>query len=140
MDKAQLEALLERVEKATGPDRELDFLIEAEMENREIRFVDHPEFGRQMLAKHRHAPFDECWMDHPAAVSKGYTASIDASKALVSRKFSNWQLNIHDYGMFSEASIGSWISEPRSEAPTAPLAIIKAMLKALIAQEAACAS
>ncbi|WMT85615.1 hypothetical protein NO932_11815 [Pelagibacterium sp. 26DY04] len=127
MDKAKLEALLERVEKATGPDRELDHLIHDQtVESIGSRMYNTKENGGSFIAADITAPL--------------YTASIDASKALVNRKFPNWQLNIHDYGMMAEASIGSWISEPRSEAPTAPLAIIKALLKALIAQEVTCAN
>lgn len=95
MTEESLLALAERCEKVTGPDRELDALILAEIENRDVRY-DNGDRGA-LLAKHRSAPFDECvlgWAD-PGKAARNftaapmepqlplYTASLDAALTLV---------------------------------------------------------
>lgn len=79
-----LSALIERVENATGPDRELDCLIDCFRHNRKFlgwtadtgivgyRY-EHPTIGADL----------GCWRI-------GYTSSLDAALALVEEKLPGW--------------------------------------------------
>lgn len=125
-DKAQLESLLERVRAATGPDRELDYAVS--------RFADGE------LARH-------------SSLHLPYTASIDASLALVERLLPGWRWGISSHslkdGVYQE---GPHAGLPRhvdgfrahvtersalrpmpsiADARTAPLALLAALLSAL---------
>lgn len=87
-------ALIERLEKATGPDREIDGRIWAELDERDVRVAYVGYWGKDgLLAKSRRQPRDECvvgvFMDgelytvgqsNPPAE---YTKSIDAALTLV---------------------------------------------------------
>lgn len=86
--------ITERLERTDGADRGLDCLLVALRDDRDVRYVDHPQFGRQMLGKSRRAPHDECWLDHPSQAIPRYTASIDAALSLVERRFpaSHWTI------------------------------------------------
>lgn len=95
MTRDTLTELLGRVEKATGPDREIDALLWAEFENYDTRFE-----GDMLVAKSRTAPFEEFrlgWIN-PGKHQRNYmmepghkppipdlTSSLDASLALVER-------------------------------------------------------
>jgi hypothetical protein len=127
---ADLSELIARVEGATGPDRELDTLIEVA-----ARWI---EAGRVGLAPEHRAK----WRGSRSGyVSDGfstyaaerYTSSLDAALALCERVLPGWTARL-------------WISERRSAcvltddlgsdgetyaAPTAPLAVILAVLRAL---------
>ena len=127
-----LSTLAERLEKATGPDREIDCLI----------FVATAE-----------SPFESYYPDCVLAVLGGfrarveineippYTASIDAALALVEAMLPpyGWSWRVQHTLGSERASI--WREGLRSEwsisltAPTAPLAILRALVAALAAQE-----
>jgi hypothetical protein len=88
-----MDEIIERLEKASGPDREIDGLIWSELDNRDVRWAE-THFGKHsMLAKSRTAPHDECVV---GALSEGrfmtvgqnpslpqYTGSIDAARQTV---------------------------------------------------------
>lgn len=101
-----LAALIERVERATGPDRELDAEIGAlVMKNGCIREAD----GRQFQIQ-----------PHP----RRYTASLDAAVSLVPE---GWAWCVHDVG------IASLMRAPRvvkATAATPALALCAAALRA----------
>jgi hypothetical protein len=107
MSGAEMEALIQRVEKAEGPDRELDGEIHG-------------------------IPSAACcdWDDVPH-----YTASLDAAVSLVP---SGWDWSISKG--WNEAAIASLApaekaAEVTTEAATAALALLAAILKALLAME-----
>lgn len=87
-----MKKLIERLEMAKVPSRELDCLIWAELNGRDVR-RDEP----KMLAKSRRAPHDECWIgswmvngnfhvhgNKPPIPE--YTSSLDAALTLVPEK------------------------------------------------------
>lgn len=88
-----MDDIIERLTKASGPDREIDGLIWSEMDNRDVRWGE-THFGKHsMLAKSRTPPHDECVV---GALSEGrfmtvgqnpslpqYTGSIDVALTLV---------------------------------------------------------
>jgi hypothetical protein len=84
------------------------------------------------------------WIDPPVRGVPSYTASIDAALALVERLLPGWAFNVcfRDDGD-TTGDDGGWSVEfrrpyewlPFSTATTAPLAILKALVAALIAQE-----
>ncbi len=114
-DLAQLRALAERLEKATGPDRELDRVLHYELSD-----VDGLElvFG-----------------------VPDYTSSIDAAMALVDRLLPRWGMSLWRAKSWGEGwcptiqeSAGR--SQFRAEgSPTAALAILRALVAALIDKE-----
>lgn len=71
--------LLEHLEQAEGPSRELDARIWAEIDDRDVR-VD--EQGR-MLGRSRTPPHDECVLLDKRFGGPRYTESIDAALTLV---------------------------------------------------------
>lgn len=99
----ELEGLLRRVETASGPDIEIDALIYAAFDDRDVRYADG-----MMLAKSRRPPRDECVMGFvdpgkthrhfswegaflggvrgSAGTRPDVTYSMDAALALVERK------------------------------------------------------
>ena len=110
--------LIERLEKATGPDRELDLAIWAACGG-----SGGPDNG---------------FLDWRPAL----TASIDAALDLVERKLPGaWWFaarqadEIGEYSFDLRASIGGLLGT--ASAPTLPLAICIALLRALSAQEQA---
>ena len=125
----QLQALLERVEKATGADLETDFAI--------LQNLHHAGFGT--ITRY----YDEIigWdtvnilagrtFAHPAPVTK----SIDAALALVGKVLPehDWVLGHTNGGLTIHCQLGP--SEIHFGA-TPALSILAALLKALIAQEA----
>ena len=102
----ELESLRERVGKATGPDRDLEWDIQQEL------------FGIDAVGFHE---------------TPHYTASIDAALGLVERKLPGmgWELIAFDN---REAGVQAVIGDDMADAPTAPLAILKALLSALAAK------
>lgn len=146
MDKARLEALLERVETATGPDRGLDdaiaFATQYRPDSQHDRlgsFADHEAKHNYETAWIAHAPWRSQW-DIPF-----YTGSIDAALALVERVLPGWTVaNLSqqdDKSWFCELREGFLTSYDRvatsfgayGKLPlTAPLAILAALLRALI--------
>ena len=100
MPDEKLSELIERVERASGPDRETDCLIWAEFGNRDVRWD-----GNKLIARYRKPPHDECWLGtiDPGRVQRNFsatsgfkppipefTASLDACLALVERVRPGW--------------------------------------------------
>lgn len=128
-----LSDLTERLEKATGPDRELDIRIDAASgTGRIVRADISPEqiaHITQPIGAMREGMSDADAMGVPR-----YTASIDAALALVERHFSAPEhfvelsigkaayCEIHSQSVYDELGKG--------EAATAPLAILIALLRA----------
>lgn len=110
----ELQGLIERCEKATGPDRELDVAI------------------WQAL----------CWKDHYRDIAKGtvFTASLDASVALVERVLPGWHWSLDSFGEATAFdSSGAFLvaadDEHYGHNKHLPLAILAALLRSLLARE-----
>ncbi|MAN77825.1 MAG: hypothetical protein CML24_11680 [Rhizobiales bacterium] len=144
MGKSKLEALLERVEKATGPNYNLEV---------EIAYVTGfwPEDRIERVVRSENGAFT-VWFsnDGPSLpLPPNSTASIDAALALVERVLPGWthgHQKFPDGEVFNSGGYQFFVAEDDAdldsgyasgEAPTLPLAVLAAMLKALIAQEAA---
>lgn len=118
--------LIERVRKAPGPDRELDRDIHAEMYGWEKIWNEGLEFFQ--LWK------DGKWI--ALGSIPAYTGSTDADLALVETVLPGWHWNIgHDANGELHATIWHGVNEFDEYAPTAPLAIILAVLTALQSSE-----
>ena len=137
---SDLMELLERVKAATGPDRELDVALEVA-------------FPYDTSISHSHRPSSvrgkvTCRYNSGSSGTYGasrYTASIDAALALVERRLPEWV--VYDLSQNSRHAGDPWgctlavfyggnPSKNRSAAsgydyPTAPLAILAALLSAL---------
>lgn len=111
--------LLRRVEEARGPDRDLDAEIEV--------IFDDPQRGRKLYPdKFGDVRVDE---DGPWFASDEYTKSIDAAIALAERVLPGCSIRMGtDEGPCWACVNG--LEEQYGEAPTLPLAIISAILKA----------
>lgn len=108
--KAELQSLLERVEKAVGPDSELD---EA------IRFQFDP-MGSVFYSEH-----------------SAYTASIDNVRALAERLLPGSMMRVFDNpddGSVRAEIVAESCAHGRGDHDTWSLAILAALLRALIAQ------
>lgn len=134
-----LAALAERLEKATGPDRELDadisvVLLGGEIQWKQTRFTGESYPARKYASR-----------DHVGGFAVGpvelLTASIDAALALVEKVLPGWSWQI---GTYARVGISAQLAEPISteygpaigqradvKAPTAPLAILIALLRTL---------
>ena len=138
VDKSTLEALLERVESATGPDRDIDEAAHAAL------LPDH-EFGQLADAPEGVGCMMYRWPDGHQSSALRITSSIDAALALVERLLPGciWSLeadacwirvptedDVAEFQGNKSGMAGKWT----------PIAIVAALLKALIAQEATCAS
>lgn len=137
-----LKGLLERVEKAEGPDREIDA---------EIWLALVPGTTRKQWSYIHKASGKECFVDetrdatHALINVPSYTASIDAAVALVEKLLPGWRLMVTTPGgaylMSSdfEPAEEEW-GEPKgftcaADAKSPALALIAALLRALIAQQ-----
>lgn len=130
MDRAKLEALLNRVVKATGPDRELDHLVHDQaVEPIGSRMYNTKENGGSFIAADVVAP--------------SYTASIDAALALVERVLPGWFWRVGHSTLYAgwatvyreHPNNTTGDGEHFAEAKSAPLAILAALLKALVARD-----
>ena len=137
---SDLDALLERLEKATGPDRELDEAIMALFYTLDERHIgttegwdDDPDSFKPVKDRVWVDPATDKWVSTAAF---HFTASIDAALALVERVLPGW---MHANGNCGEQNM-PWacITEPdepcrdfSAGAPTEPLAILIALLRAL---------
>jgi len=134
--KAELQALLERVKAATGPDREIDRLIgetlSAEYQPRNVYRRGHYIGNRPVLLR--------VARDYPR-----YTASLDAITALIERELPGWAWFVQKIDVAGNASSADlWIPAQRTQglrvercyeqAATPPLALTAAFLSAMIAQ------
>lgn len=123
MNEEGIRGLLERVERATGPDAQLDEALTAFGEGAER--VEDATFDH----KHGYAR-DGFWVS--IGPIKPFTASIDAAFALVERLLpgSNYGVDKTDEGdelTWFDATAGEGFAQHN----TAPLAILCALLKAL---------
>ena len=116
-----LNELLERVKKATGPDKELDADI-----LKALGF--HAWAGRMSYPK------PPIWVDFGGS---DITASVDASLALVERRLPNTMKRVcdDDNGDPRAELVTETMGYAREHGATWPLAILAALLSALIAQE-----
>lgn len=83
-----LHALLERLEDATGPDRELDALIALALDGA-VGIVRASAEGRP------NEPFLTQSADGEEDALEGYTASVDAALALVERVLPGWRVALN---------------------------------------------
>lgn len=123
-----LSALLDRVSEARGGDREIDHLVhDALVEPIGNRIYNTKANGGQFICADVTAP--------------EYTASIDAALALVEKKLPGWAWKLDRAFGEPPYIVAVVASRPidvtaahAGEAPTAPLAILSALLRALISQ------
>jgi hypothetical protein len=133
-----LKELAAMLDAATGPSRELDCSI--------FQVLSGPRWARVCVPK---TVNEDGWLwqhDETGATTKEdpYTSSIDTALSLVERLLPGWAFNVcfRDDGDTTGDEAG-WSVEfrrpyewlPFSTAPTAPLAILKALVAAMIAQE-----
>ena len=126
-----LKELLERVEKAEGPDRELDGAIA------DALGLAPDNLTRVSATYYEYTPDpDKGWWE-----AGRYTASIDAAVALVEKKLPGCALAIGTMKFIQPgvpwATIWTTGGDPKwnADAKTPALALIAALLKALIASE-----
>lgn len=109
-----LEELLERVEKATGPDRLLDA---------RLRDKFYQPYGHK----------------NPTEPIRAYTASVDAALALVERVLPKSDVSlfkrIDGWNSFVKNLLTHEVFAPETKRPNGALAILSALFRALIAQE-----
>lgn len=125
-----LHELAAMLDAATGPSRELDWRIEHIVVRSPVFDASSHDFWPPFMVNSR--------------ADKGiprYTASIDAALALVERLLPGWEWDVElNQGVYFctlirlpvTADEGMWCAD----APTAPLAILKAMVAALMEREA----
>lgn len=114
--------LLERVKAATGPSRTLDALISEALQQDVIADAGYDDDGK---------------LNRITFAMPRYTASIDASLALMKRKLPDANcygverdpFGWNAYVSRNHVNEGHWLKE--AVAPTAPLAILAALLTAL---------
>lgn len=133
---ADLRELLKRVEAAHGPDRELDFAIHAML-------VDPPPAPSRASDVRLPDGFGKDVMSMAMDPRPRYTASIDAALALIERKFDGSAKYPVEMILTSAGNKGPWrcaiwVGADDTDgiyraAPTAPLAVLAATIKALIA-------
>ena len=136
-DPATLKALLARVQRSAGPDRDLDealMVLAYVKDRRHIGAQRDDGYGRWYDVK------DDVWVDPVTdkwvtTSALFFTKSIDAALALVERLLPGayWSIDHTD-----EGDPGKWydveIGQSFAQARTAPLAILAALLTALLAQ------
>lgn len=139
-----LKALLERVEKAEGPDRELDAAIYNALYTDNYRPHAFHSFEQKFHAVHR---YHDGWLvgkdnsDEWAENLPKFTASIDAAVALVEKMLPGWAWGVH----VNPRAVGGFLAHVTERspirpmpnigaAPTPALALCAALLRALIAK------
>lgn len=135
--KAELQALLERVEAKAEPDRELDADLDVNLFGGEIVWRQ-ANYTMEMYPASRR-PSDHYVGGYAHEHVPLYTASIDAALALVERVLPDWSWNAGNVGEddMPMANVTEPIDPCRdfsASAPTVPLAILSALLRALISQ------
>lgn len=148
---SELQSLIERVEKATGPDREIDAALHVALLTPE-QYPDDLRYFRLPHVSMDH--MDMCapgtyWLKQRSGASlhtsPAYTSSLDAALSLVSRALPGWGIEVlmSDRQMWS-AQVWRWFSETNDErgqwlpcySRTPALAIILALLRAKAAEQA----
>lgn len=107
-----LDALIDRVRGLEGPDREVDALVHAFLENRSVR-----RDGDVLLGRHNNPPHDECVLgkyDDSGTFysaherSQGFTSSLDAVADLIERGFPKSLWDVNSYG--AAAIYPNWVA------------------------------
>jgi hypothetical protein len=133
-DLPTLKSLLERVEKATGPDSALDVAIACTL----LDARQHKAWNAANGLRPRGAPplpDDVFWMRH----ARPYTSSLDAALALVEEKLPGWDWSLH----FDNGEALAGIQPPSEDGcnfsdcsgATPALALLHALLRALGQQD-----
>lgn len=139
-DLPTLRSLLQRVEKATGPDKQLDAEIVATALSKEPVTIRQSPINGAWCVYVAGANGKERLWEIPAPFrhsSNGVTASVDAARALMEKVLPGWGPAFMEW---SDASVEFEIVDlngmdtARVKAPTEPLAIVAAAVVALIAQ------
>lgn len=137
-----LQALLERVEKAVGPDREIDCAVAVAVDGYFVQGADP--WGRPKY----------CYRDAEGIVSPGqghdmlvrrYSASVDDDLALAERVLPGWECGVWaqtaEWRKRPKTWIGvlhdprGWAGETRSELATPALALLAAIIRAKQAED-----
>jgi len=132
-----LTALLMLAEKATAGSRELDYAIAEWAHSR-------------LLASYRRLDGDNGWYSDDPPISgankiapaDAYTFSIDCALGLVERLLPGWRVAIYQMAGHWQVSLAEVDAETDlavddyfEDGPTAPLAILRTLLRSLISQE-----
>lgn len=144
-DITRLRSLLERCEKASGPDRELDADLAVAMGHFDYRL----RYGLEDCRIVRGRIIDANQVE-VGVVGKGgllfiddlpkFTASLDAAVALIEKALPGWDWrgqSMGSDGCFAEVWWHGWRDDTviHAEAKSPTLALLSALLKALIARE-----
>ena len=136
-DLPTLRSLLQRVEAATGADRELDGDLFWSL------FVVPSGLGKEVGGSrlvNLLGPNGDAWRHWIHVDWPPYTASVDAALALVEKVLPGAWFMMETFGYTEDRRAGAELSaegieHTRHEAKTIPLAIVAALLTALIAQD-----
>jgi hypothetical protein len=132
-----LTELAAMLDAATGPSRELDSAIAVALDGFETWPERYEGAGVQYCRRYG----DDLAIPGaaPDSLVPHYTSSIDAALALVERLLPGWDWGVERYGLQASGKVwpAGWHDAKvvRAFAPTTPLAILKALVAALIAQE-----
>lgn len=147
-----LQALIERVEKATGPDRELDAFVGRHVDGLQFGWCGEdgwlcgdcnahgPYCGKPLGLKDERRSYPIDWREDERLPN--YTGSVDAALALVERVLPGAAYTINSFDVqrtpTTERRVHVHLSDYEGadhgalgDAPTAPLAIIAAALRAM---------
>jgi hypothetical protein len=128
-----LKELAALLDAATGPSRELDARLW-------WAFADHSEDDHDLDGEPLWV-MTKLWGGSPSSWTwiPQFTSSIDAALALAERLLPGWgwQINSGSYAILRPPKATCWSSSLcfDGDSPTAPLAILKALVAALIVQE-----
>lgn len=142
-DVHSLSELIARVEGATGPDRELDALVEIAARNEEARRtgLEPKHWAKWVVSR-------DFWVEdpHTAYEPASHTRSVDSALALIERVLPGWSWSVRRSGFGDPADAELW--NPRLQPSqynsfqatnkfgSPALALILALLKALEATHA----
>lgn len=119
MNKAELEKLIERLEKATGPDRDLDYAILKTLNDQVIAVYPSQDFATVNNAT--------------AIVAPRYSESIDAAMALAKNGSS---IHLHVFRHHKSATTEAEVGIDKKGLHTTPaIALCIASLRSLIADK-----
>jgi len=136
MKREELSALRERVEKADGPDREIDAMIAVTLDGFQRRYDEVYRKGEWEFTTNDDLVTDQNWIQHLPR----YTGSMDAAARLIQQKLPGWEWQLlHEWNDVGAAMINrAHINDAASGGvyvsgygPTPALALIAALLNAL---------